>query len=91
MDIRRLEAEKLAKRLYEIQVEMERLKVLEKECRQIKERLKEIYPVGGVEKFEDVILEVKRVEYTTYDVPMEIKEQYKGVGYRYNIEVKKVV
>lgn len=89
MDIQKIEVQGLVKKLFELEKQLAQLKSIEKEAYQIKKRLKELYPNGykGVE--DDLLLEVKKVKCTQYDIPQEVKERYKVDTYRYSITVKK--
>ncbi len=84
------EIEFLMKRLYEIEKELSKVKVLEKEAESIKKRLKDLFPDGGQVIKDDLVLTVKKIPVIQYNIPQEIKEQYKVEGVRYNIDVRKL-
>lgn len=90
MNIKKIEAIGLAKRLLELEDKLVQLKEVEKEVNQIKNRLKELFPDGYVGVEEGILLEVKKSKYVQYDVPQEIKEQYKVESHRYSVFVKKI-
>jgi predicted nuclease with TOPRIM domain len=87
---RDIEIQGLIQRYKELQSKMDELKQYQMEMELIKNRFKELFPEGGVYRNGKDILVVKTQEFTKYNIPDEIKQQFAEKGKKYIISIEEV-